>query len=618
MNVPLFLVLLLLLFTGCSGGSGTSSSSSGISLADLSRTFSAGATPVTYTAVVHQVSNTGGAQISVPAIGAQTAFQYFNTNISQAVSAHAALVSFPKGNYSIAPESGAQYHININAATDLIIDGNGSTLTFTGVLGGDTQGTIQGITITSSTRVLLRNFILDYDVRIASSGTVQSESSHCSGTTHNYVLINTATYPMTDTRIQQAKLFNDSTTNLWGSRANEYYTYNTPVNLQGGNGFYPCSSSFDTAFPTTGHTVTVRHFAYDGNAIGIYGPNTQDVTLQGLTLYSSPAMGIYVDNVPRGIAIENVSIVKNPNDSTRLVTLAADGIHFDQVGGDILIENSEVSFQGDDGLNIVTKMTSGTTLSGATMTVSNTDANAYGSLSKTGNTFGFYSPTFSSLGTAILQSVAQAATTVLTFNSLTGFASGDWMINQSLNTTRVYFSGNNFHDNRERGVMARSTGMWIGNSTFSHNSGPAVLLATDGLYFNEGAFAQDVTIQSNTITAANQTQSWASTIIGEYGAISMGVLCPTASGCTNTLAPSSPLQNILVQNNSVSATAGLGLLISNVTNASVSGNTITDTSSTILQSSFGGPGTAAGSIHSTRSSGVGIGTNTVSRAATSN
>jgi len=222
------------------------------------------------------------------------------------------------------------------------------------------------------------------------------------------------------------------------------------------------------------------------------------------------------------------------------------------------------------------------------------------------------------MGTAVLQSAAQTASTLLTFNSLAGIVSSDWLLDQSIKTSRVYISGNTFSNNRERGMMARAQGMWINGNTFTSNSGPGILLLTDGLSFNEGAFAQDVTVQGNTISAANQTQASAGTYVLEYGALGIGVECPTGSGCANTISPASPIQNIAITNNTISTTSGIGMLLANITTASVTGNTVTDASSTVLQSSFGGAGTAAGSIHYTKSSGMSLSGNTLSRAVTNN
>jgi hypothetical protein len=604
--------------SSCSSSNATVGLQSSNYILDIARSFFSGVSPVAYSAVVHQPVNLGGAQINVPANSGQTAFQYLNQNIAQAISSQASVVRFPTASYTVTPENGATYHLAISGASDLIIDGQGSTLTFAGVLGGDTQGDVVGIVFSGDQRVVLKNFVIDYDVRIASAGTVGSDSAHCGGSSHQYVLIDTGHYPMADSRIQQAKIFNDSTSNLWGLSENEYYTYSNPVNLQGSNAFYPCDSSFDSAFPTNGHTVTVRHFAYDGNAIGIYGSSSHDITLDGITLYSSPAMGVYVGNAfARGIAIENLKIIKNPNDPTRLITLAADGLHLTDMIGDVVIENSEISFQGDDGLNIVTGMPNSTTVLGNQLTITGTAAGAPESLA-TGDVFDFYSPNLTFLGTATLQALSEGANIVATFDNLASVSSGDYVIDQSKSVARVYIAGNYFHDNRERGMISRSTGVMVENNTFVNNSGPAILIGTDGQSFMEGAFGKDITIQGNTISSANQTQVSTYTSILEYGTISVGARCLTSSGCANWLSPNSLIQNLLIQNNVISASAGIGMLLSNLNSASVSGNTVVDTASTVVQNAFGGSSSAAGSIHSTRSSGITLDGNTLSRPSTSN
>ena len=618
--------LIISFLMGCSGAGdtaiGTDASTSYSGPSTIVRSF-VSPSGTSYTATVNAPTPSAKIIYADP-IGSQTGYNYFSSNIARAISTGAYALVLPTNTYSINP--GAQTsHISISGATDLIIDGQGSTLIFQGA----SQTTaVQGFLISGSTRVVLKNFIITYDVRIASKGVLASESAHCSGVTHQYVQINTGTYPMTDSRISAAKIFNDSTSNLWGSRANEYYTYASPIALTNGNAYYPCSSSFDAAFPigNVGHTVTIRHFAYDGNTFGIYA--SQDIIFQNITIYSSPAMGFYFGYGFRGAALENVKIIKNPADSTQVVTLAADGVHFNQASGDLVIEKSEISYQGDDGVNIVTAMTKGTTVSSNQVMISSSDASVFNlNLAVQANdAFAFFSPSFSTSISVNYNTYSQAnasSPATLTFTSLAGISSGYWMWDQNLATSRVYIAGNNFHDNRERGILARSTGMSINNNQFTNNSGPGILLATDGLNFNEGAFASDVSIVSNTISGVNQTQTWSSIPVLEYGAISIGVECPSGSGCTNTLSPATNLlNNILIQNNvitnSYSPSAGLGVLISNTNNVNVLGNTVTDATSTVQQSVFGGAASAAGSIHYTRSSNVSIGTNTLSRTVTHN
>ena len=230
--------------------------------------------------------------------------------------------------------------------------------------------------------------------------------------------------------------------------------------------------------------------------------------------------------------------------------------------------------------------------------------------------FSFYSADFSSLGGARLQSLGKGTTLVATFDTLPAMTNGVRLLDQAQATTRVYIVGNSFHDNRGRGTISRSKGLRVENNVFANNSGPAILLGTDGLHFMEGAFAQDVTIAGNTVTAANQTQVSAGTTTMEFGALSAGVGCPIASGCADSLSPHPLIQNILIQNNAISASAGIGILLSNIAGASISGNTVFDAPSTVLQSTFGANPGVAGSIHTTRSAGISIGSNTLSRPAT--
>ena len=155
--VQITLVGLCLILLSCSGSGGGSSNSGGSANYSgpntIVRSFTA-PSGSTYVATVNAPA-TGGNVLYAGAIGAQTGYNYFNSNITSAISAGAYALVIPTNTYYISPPGTT--HINISGAHDLIIDGQGSTLIFQGA----SQTTaVQGFQISGSARVVLKNFII--------------------------------------------------------------------------------------------------------------------------------------------------------------------------------------------------------------------------------------------------------------------------------------------------------------------------------------------------------------------------------------------------------------------------------------------------------------------------
>lgn len=73
-----------------------------------------------------------------------------------------------------------------------------------------------------------------------------------------------------------------------------------------------------------------------------------NMTLQDLTLYSAPGMGIYA-SMTRDVLLQRVQVAKR---SGRPMSITADAVHFDTCAGHLQIQDSLFEGQGDDGLNV--------------------------------------------------------------------------------------------------------------------------------------------------------------------------------------------------------------------------------------------------------------------------
>src|SRR5580693_9469756 len=104
-----------------------------------------------------------------PIASGESANDYFDRAVKEAISGGYAAVIFPKAVYNfVAPPATSPGHWLIKGAKDLTIDGQGSTLNFASPV-------VAGVTIGSSQRVIFKNFNIDWPNELmASIGTIAS------------------------------------------------------------------------------------------------------------------------------------------------------------------------------------------------------------------------------------------------------------------------------------------------------------------------------------------------------------------------------------------------------------------------------------------------------------
>jgi hypothetical protein len=229
-------------------------------------------------------------------------------------------------------------HLKINAAQDVVIDGNGSVLNF--------SSPCPGGAFLNPVRVAFKNFTIDWPkLQIASLGTIVDAGGEPRRFTYGVQLDREY---VSSAMPQSYKSINawDAAHDFWSLQHPDHevgYSPRQPLSATGGA---ENVQSWAARF-AKGERVVIRHYTTEGDAIDIY--HGQDVSLDNVTIYTSPGFGIAALQGSSGLAISNCKVTRAPG---RPISTAADALHITNSGGDILIENNVFAYQGDDGLNI--------------------------------------------------------------------------------------------------------------------------------------------------------------------------------------------------------------------------------------------------------------------------
>ena len=195
-------------------------------------------------------------------------------------------------------------------------------------------------------RVTVRNFTIDWpNLQAAAVGTVMAVGGNAnSGYTYNLQV------PVANI-VKDFSVFTawDSVNNYWSLTKHDEVYYSNSYNFSG-TGL--ATNLPGTSQLTVGESLLVRHVGTH-HAVTIL--ESQDVTMDSVTVYSSPDVGFLVD-YGRGLHLTNCHVDRSGN---RPISTIADAVHFVSYGGDVIIENSSFAYQGDDGLNLRTVMAPG-------------------------------------------------------------------------------------------------------------------------------------------------------------------------------------------------------------------------------------------------------------------
>jgi Right handed beta helix region len=231
------------------------------------------------------------------------------------------------------------------------------------------------------------------------------------------------------------------------------------------------------------------------------------------------------------------------------------------ISGDVIIENSELAFNGDDVLNIHGISRPVVSVSGRRVTVSKA------AFPNVGDVFAFFATDgktksdFGYLGSARITEVAPAGSnSVLTLDAgINGLSGSAITVNQTRQmSVRYYIQNNSFHDNRGNGVVMRSVHSLVDNNHLSNNTRGGIAMYTGG---PEGRGVENATVTNNTVVNPGQVSAgWGRLTIDEAASdYSRPVTAHVNS-------------HIVVSNNTVENTLGVGYLIASAHDVKLFGN----------------------------------------------
>ncbi|MGA2814070.1 MAG: hypothetical protein ABSG16_21940, partial [Candidatus Acidiferrum sp.] len=238
---------------------------------------------------------------------------------------------------------------------------------------------------------------------------------------------------------------------------------------------------------------------------------TGDLRMINCTLHSSPYMGIAGGGRQRGFAFEGLTITPSQG---RHISTTADGVHLTGSPGDIIIDNSTFESLGDDAINVavvwdtLTKVSSGNAFS---MTGGD-------SVPDDGDTLAFFDETLAFLGAAQVRSFTGSGTLQIQLKeSLAFLRPGLKAINMSHIPSGFYMSDLNIRKKIGHGVIFGALHGVVQNSHFEDLTMSGIVFHFSS-YWSEGAPSADIAIRNNQFTRVSMSEKFyeAGTGMGTY------------------------------------------------------------------------------------------------------
>lgn len=491
---------------------------------------------------------------------------YFNHNIAKA--GNGATLLIPQGIYNfpaLVCATNQNSHVVLNGKSDLVIDGQGSTLNFT--------SDCDGIAFYGAMRILLKNFSLNWpNLNSAAVATIS------------------AVAPTQISLQLPAGSGLDSFTSwgLWDA-AHNYWGLNRPFayNAYYGTTEIPFSASgLATNVPRGTAPLSVGQQVVARNNKGFHSPailvsnKSQDISFQNVTVYAAPAIGFLVLQ-SRGVHLNNCAVTRWNNNP---ISTTIDAVHIASTGGDIIIENSSFAYQGDDGLNINTELlpiaaqpncvgsAANCPYALATMVTFPSGNISQALPGSDGDIIALFDPTMKLIGNQTVSCPSGACSA----NVAPIAATGGYIANVSLASARYIIRNNLYFHNTANGARLSTSYGLVQNNVFVGQSMGAILLAASN-FWGEGPGAQDVLVLGNRFVSLGAE-------FGEhaYGAVAILREIPNAgaNGQINYVAaklpglpPVPPVnQNLVFAFNQFVDLLGPAFYVSNANNVLLYGN----------------------------------------------
>lgn len=482
-------------------------------------------------------------------------------------------VAFPKATYEVedfpgcddARGSNGNNHWQISYATDLVIDGQGSTLNFNGLC--------EGIELDWVQRVVFRNFTIDWpNVQLAALGTVKNVNENSS----TMELVIDPAYKVDKNTVIEALTSWD--------RANNYWSLTTPQEDEGIEGYatYKSGQTFqvpDWAGFQNGDTVIARYFAGESAAVVIN--DSQDVSVENVNVYGSLGSA-FIFGLGRGFRLSNSQVTRRPG---RLISIAGDAVHMAGDVGDILIEGNMIGYQGDDGLNLNATMWCNSSASGSNAQPCNPSlAGPSGGAASgldvyswwediwlQGDRLGYFTSNFLLDGDGTVKGAATNphVSTNLSFSNAAP-AGAQFLADLSYAGARYIVRNNTFLHNRARGVLLQTSNGLVSGNTFDGQTMHSIYV-TASPFWGEGPGAQNLIVANNIISKVGnyiQDASNPATVLG-------AVVVAAEDNQGSTIPSKAPLhQNLIFSGNTVADCPGPAFFLSTANNVILRENSV--------------------------------------------
>jgi hypothetical protein len=264
---------------------------------------------------------------------------YFEKAIIEAKKQNANTISLSHVDYNFrSTEKTVGSHLLLENLKDFILEGNGARLNF--------SQNLPGILIKQSQRIRIENLNLSYSLLSTSLGQIKN----IEGEKH---LVIDPKFPVTEKdKIYQISEIDPVKLEFIPGGARMIWPPEKELSAIVENNSYK-SKAFNKLKDNSKYLVI--HQWYGGSAIKIDGTRnnnqTEDISIVGVNVNSTPGMGVAVTGLKRGFALTDSSFSPDPN-SGNIGGPAWDGLHIASGGGDILISRNRFSVLGDDGINL--------------------------------------------------------------------------------------------------------------------------------------------------------------------------------------------------------------------------------------------------------------------------
>jgi hypothetical protein len=455
----------------------------------------------------------------------ETAYEYLNNALYLAPDTprHAEVINFPRGTYNFdfplfsnctspTTHQPLYVHWQVAGASDLVIDGHGSTVNFSDFC--------VGLTLANVNRVIVRNFTFAWpNIQIAAVATVVAVGGN--GTTGYTYDVNIPASNATDV----PKMLAGST--AWDRNADHWDLQNANDDVSYGDGVdsgvpIQCAQtpserktagctvkaipSYGVEFKV-GEAVLLHYYSF-ATAISASG---NDISFDHVT-FKNLIGSDFTYAHGRGLHVTHVVLTRMQNQPIS----AGGGSLLTNVSGDVVFDHSVFSYQADDAFDMNTTIvrftpvavTNNTPMNTLTFDVSTPTLLPWpaGNLVQAGDIIGVFDNDLAFKGVVKVASVSSSngGNPVLSLDQpvnsdlgQSGFIAGDLTTSAG---ARYLFSNNVFEFNRARALLLQTPYGWVNENRFvGQTLKQAYLLAS--LYWGEGPGAQELVLSNNQFEA---------------------------------------------------------------------------------------------------------------------